>query len=396
MKTIKLTKRLSRLLALALACLALPLSAAHADVAECPPIDTGVREIQKYGNLVLEISGDTLMDLGYEYGDLIRVTAAGVTMTMPICRDLSDVDVGANLCIVGVHQVTGESLVILVENGGDMATRLGLGTLTSIEEEPGFRWDLAEGFEDDIPITISLAEKGAYLDQLELHALEMSLEREDYPQLTDEEFANFRAVDTTGMGKNVLYRSSSPINPKYARNTQADTAVNAAGIRTVVNMADNESSAKRFEGYAQTYYSDLDVIFLDLIADYDSDPFLEGLAEGCRFIAEHEGPYLIHCTLGKDRAGFFCGVLECLMGASADEVVEDYMVSYTNLYGTLPGTEKYESIADNSIQTLAEAFEIESIYDADLTDCAEAYLLRIGVSQAQIEALKARLSTDIL
>ena len=38
--------------------------------------------------------------------------------------------------------------------------------------------------------------------------------REDYPELTDEQFANFRNIATTGMGAGILYRSSSPINPE--------------------------------------------------------------------------------------------------------------------------------------------------------------------------------------
>ena len=37
---------------------------------------------------------------------------------------------------------------------------------------------------------------------------------ENYPELTIDEFANFREVRTTGMGKKKLYRSSSPIVSK--------------------------------------------------------------------------------------------------------------------------------------------------------------------------------------
>ncbi|MBR0367928.1 MAG: tyrosine-protein phosphatase [Clostridia bacterium] len=200
----------------------------------------------------------------------------------------------------------------------------------------------------------------------------MSNNREDYPDLTDAQYANFRSiatsgprktslcriphfgkpcktrflyeamlaktgffeVATSGMGARVLYRSSSPVNPKYNRNREADAAVNSAGIFTVINLADNEGEMKGYEDFAQTYYSGLDVIPLDLVVDFSADSFREGLAKGFRFMISHDAPYLIHCTMGKDRAGFTSAVLECLMGASAEEVVADEIAALRAKLGT--------------------------------------------------------------
>ena len=62
------------LLALLLAVLPV---AALAETAES--IEAGIREIQKYGNLVLTISGNSLLEMGYEYGDIATVTIDGQT-----------------------------------------------------------------------------------------------------------------------------------------------------------------------------------------------------------------------------------------------------------------------------------------------------------------------------
>ena len=95
---------------------------------------------------------------------------------------------------------------------------------------------------------------------------------------------------------------------------------------------------------------------------------------------------------GKDRAGFVSAVLECLMGASADEVKADYMVTFYNYYGVLPGTEQYDAIArSNILKSLATAFEVEDIYACDLAAEAEEYLKSIGVSEEDIAAAKAKL-----
>ena len=378
---------------LALLLAVLPL-AAVAETAE--PIEAGIREIQKYGNLVLTISGSRLLEMGYDYGDIASVTIAGQTFDMPVGSNFSDVDNGRMIIRVIASDNPDEDAVILAINMGDLATTLGIATKTILEEEPGFRWDYNEGYDDTLTVSIAMGEKGGYADEYMVHQLVRSSVREDYPDLTDEQYANFRNVATTGMGAYALYRSSSPVNPLLNRNREADAAVNTAGIRTVLNMADNEKMMKGYEGYAESYYSALDILALNLGMDFAADDFRAGLAEGFRFLASHETPWLIHCTEGKDRTGFAVAVLECLMGASADEVVADYMVTYANFYGVQPGTEQYDAIVRSNIaSSLAAAFDIGSIYDADLAVEADDYLLEIGMSREEIDALKAGLGTDI-
>ena len=379
------------LLALLLAVLPV---AALAETAES--IETGIREIQKYGNLVLTISGNSLLEMGYEYGDIAAVTVDGQTYDMPVVSSYSDVDNGSMLCRVIASDNPDEDAVILAINMGDLASTLGIATKTTIEEEPGFRWDYNEGYDDTLTISIAMGEKGGYADEYMIHQLTRSEIREDYPDLTDEQYANFRNVATTGMGAYVLYRSSSPVNPEINRSSEADAAVNAAGIRTVMNLADNEETMKGYEGYNESYYSHLDVVALNLGVDFTADDFRSGLAEGFRFLATHEGPYLIHCTEGKDRAGFTSAILECLMGATAEEVTADYMVTYANYYGVQPGTEQYDAIVRSNIaKSLATAFDVESIFDADLATEADAYLLEIGMTREEVDALKTKLGTDI-
>lgn len=63
----------------------------------------------------------------------------------------------------------------------------------------------------------------------------------------------------------------------------------------------------------------------------------------------HEGPYLIHCTEGKDRAGFVSALLEALVGSSVEEIKDDYMCSFTNYYGVEYGSEQYEKIAESNV-----------------------------------------------
>ena len=111
-------------------------------------------------------------------------------------------------------------------------------------------------------------------------------------------------------------------------------------------------------------------------------------------MAHSQPPFLVHCSLGKDRAGFVCAVLEALMGADAGEITADYLVSFYNYFGIRPHTKEYDLVADNEIRSsLAAAFGVRDISKANLPAAAESYLLRIGVPAADIEALRRKLGT---
>ena len=163
-------------------------------------------------------------------------------------------------------------------------------------------------------------------------------------------------------------------------------------MKTFINLADSEEEMRGYEGFDASYYSTQQIIPLNLGVDFMAEEFRTGLAKGLRFIAANEGPYLVHCTEGKDRAGFVSAVLECLTGASADEVIADYMVTFFNYYRVQPGTEQYDIIANSNIcKSLAAAFDIADIREADLQAEAEAYLLEIGLSADEIAQIRTNL-----
>lgn len=357
---------------------------------DVPTVETDLDVISKYGNIVLKVTAKSLLDQGYEYGDILTVTIIGQDLEMPLCSDYSDVDNGALICRAVNDGSNDENKVILAINMGDLASTLGIAEKVKTDDELGFTWK--PNYDLPIPVTIAMKEKGGYSNDLLLHQLVRTNNREDYANLTDEEYANFRNVKTTGMGAYALFRTSSPIDPELNRNREADEALNNAGVRTVMNLSDNEDKMKSYDGYANSYYSQREIIPLNLALDFFSDEFSAGLAKGMEFFASHEGPYLVHCTEGKDRAGITSAVLECLMGATAEEVAADYMVTYYNYYGIEPGTDKYEAIRKGNIdKNLARLFGVDDIYSADLQSGAEKYLRSIGLEDDTIAQLKENL-----
>ena len=357
-------------------------------VTEPIQIKTTIYEIAKHGNLVLYMYGKDLYDKGFEHGDLVEIAIGDKKWDVPLCTSYSDVDNGK--AVLRANGATDG--VVLAINLGDFATAAGIAQKTAIEEEPGYRWDYLIG--SPVEITITMKEEGGYREEWLIRQLVRTNERADYSHLSDEAFANFRVIETTGMGKGVLYRSSSPINPALGRNTYADKAAEKAGIITVVNLADPSNT---YEGTDDTYYSTCKVTYVNLGMDFLSEATLNGLAEGMRFIINNNGPYLIHCNEGKDRAGFVSALLECLMGATLNEVIDDYMLTYYNYYGVEKGTEKYDAVLKNNlIKALNTTFKVDDIYKADLAREAAAYLMEdAGLTADEVSALKGKLTISM-
>ncbi len=343
----------------------------------------------KYGNLYCDCSAENFINvLGFNWADIVTVNINGQALDLPVVPTYSYVDAGSPAIIVGQTETGAPTgYVSFAINMGNFTDAYGIATKET-DADGNWWWTAKDGVTFPLEITFELKDAGGYRAEYIMHELVRTNERADYADLTDEQFANFRAIATTGMGENKLYRSSSPINPELARNGYADAAIEAAGVKTIVNLADNQEDANAYEGFADTYYAGQNATYLCLGVDFKAADFGEGLANGLRFVIANEGPYLIHCTEGKDRAGFVSAILECLMGASYQEVVADYMTTYYNYYGIEEGTEKYNAVAEsNIIASLKTAFATDDLPKANLAECARNYLLGIGMTDAEIDSL---------
>ena len=358
-------------------------------------------DIAKYGNIYTDINGADLFAAGFTWGDVVTVKFLEQTIEMPIVPTFSYVDQGTPGVFVNKDSKTGEPTgrVFMAINMGNFAEFYGLATKTT-NPDKSYYWTPMEGVEFPVPVTITVADQGGYATEMEIRDINRTNNRDDYPGLTDEEFANFRRITTTGMGDH-LYRGSSPINPEIGRNTYADAAIENAGVTVIMNLANSQAEAEAYEGFADTYYSGQNVIYLNLGVDFAAEDFQAGLANGLRHFAQNEGVYYVHCTEGKDRAGFVSALLECLMGATYDEVVADYLKTYTNYYTVVDGVqqplsrETLDAIASsNIIKTLKTAFEVEDLTAADLAAEAEEYVKAIGLTDDEIAALKTNLAGD--
>ena len=192
------------------------------------------------------------------------------------------------------------------------------------------------------------------------------------------------------MAEGILYRSASPIDNKTNRAHCADSLIQEAGVRTVMNMADTPEVIVALiaaEDFDSPYYGHLfesgKVFALEMATGYTSGAFAESIVKGFSFLAEGELPYLVHCLEGKDRTGFAIMVLEALLGWNEAQIAADYMQTFTNYYGIEPGTEKFDLIAEKNImemtRVIAEPEYGSSPEGTHLKKAAETFLLTHGM-----------------
>ena len=224
------------------------------------------------------------------------------------------------------------------------------------------------------------------------------------PNEGDFALANFRSVKAGDICENMLYRSASPCDSDHQRAACVDALTARAGVAYILDLADNEEKIQKYlndPDFASPYYRGLyeagNVFALDLGSNYNSDTFLKKVAAGLADLAEHPGPWLVHCTWGRTRTGFVCMLLEALCDASYDEIVRDYMITYDNYDGITKETdpERYDDTIHRALEPMLRVIIREETVDpktADLSAYAERYLRDAGMPTEQIRALKHALT----
>jgi Uncharacterized conserved protein len=260
------------------------------------PVSVSIQKISKHGNVTLDTTFEALKEQNIEVGDIITVFVGDAAYDLPVGTSYSDVDSGSMICRFDRE----DNEVTLAVNMGAFATVTGLAEKQTIDEDPGYVWNLR--FQN---IGLALKEKGGYLDEYTVRNLTRTDEREDYAQLSDAAFANFRAVTMDGMKANTLYRSSSPVDPSLGRSDYAMDAMAGAGIRTVINLSDAAAAMLSYSAYPGSYYSQCAVIMSKWATTLKAKPLRKRSKTACCFCFPTTGP--ISSTARRERtARGFC------------------------------------------------------------------------------------------
>ena len=340
--------------------------AAAATTEEALLVRGKITAVDKYGNSMTDITGDAVKASGAEVGDIVVVKVGENTIVLPFVTIYGDVDRGTPLL-----RVTGGNVQLAI-NYGNFATKYGVAAGTEV--------------------FVYAREKGTYLSEIEIRHLKKLEKRDDYA--SDEAFANFREVTVGNIKPGILYRVSHP-SLGDDRSAYAAKLVEKHGINTILNLSDTPEEFTANLAHSE-YYRSLhekgNVIAVGMGVDFAAKDFTAKFKAALEFMIAHDGPYAVHCVEGKDRAGIVIAVLEGLGGATVDEIVEDYMVSYENYYKVQKGTDGYKLVAKIMHDQLKEMNNGQPVTDDNVKAVVVNYLRNlVGLDDEQIRKLETRL-----
>lgn len=334
---------------------------------------------EEFGAVNIDCTIDDFNAMGFQYGDSVDVAFSnGYALEgIPYYN--------------GYYNPNGTPLVIAYPGAASIQAAINYGDSL---------WEVAKLTEGDT-VTITLAEAGSFRDIQDARDIHYVDDRSAFSN--DAVFANFRAVSVTGIAENVLYRAASPCNNLHNRAPYVDALMGAAGVRLVIDLADTDEKIAGYmakEDFASPNFAALyengKVCPLAMSANFYAEDFRSKLVTGLTAMIDNDGPYLVHCTEGKDRTGFVCMLLEALCGASYEEIAADYMITYDNYYQMTESTQKerYDTIVASVLDPMVQFVagdENADLKTVDLAQCAADFLERAGLSAEQISALRAKL-----
>lgn len=367
----------SALLLILVGLLTLATSCSDDDKGNKEPTITGkITSYNEFGAAMLDFTEADMTEAGFTLGDVISITVDDIVLIMPYYD--------------GYYTRNGEYLCVAYPTYPSIcftANNIGLPEeLTGLEGHT---------------VVIKMVEKGGRLDVQTALSMSYTLDRKDYPDFTDEQFANARTSKGGRLASGVLHRSSSPFCDDINRAYYVSEYMESEKVMTVLNLADTEEKMKSYDmpPYSRQLWEEGNVILCPLKADPTADDFNKRLIAALKELPSRPAPYIVHCMEGKDRTGYVCALLEGLCGATYEEIVDDYLITYNNFFHLNPGNspELCNTLVSLRLNTClmyyAGVSDEAQLPNVDYAKAFSAYLLSHGMNHQQLEALIQVLTT---
>ena len=322
----------------------------------------------EFGAAMLSFTEDDMKKAGFTLGDVITIALKDTELIMPYYD--------------GFYSATGE--YVCVDYPGYSSTCF---TANNTGLPAKFMGRKGES------VAVKMKEKGGKLDVQKALGMKYKYDRNEYH--SDEEYANARAVKAGKIVEGRLHRTSSPFSNEINRAQYVSNYLEQNQVVTVLNLTDNQEKMEDYDMpvYSRQLWEGNHVILCPLKADPTVDAFNVPLVEALIDLSSRPGPYVVHCTEGKDRTGYVCALLEGLCGATYQEMVDDYLKTYENYYFITPAN------SPDICQTLltlrlnpclmyyAGVEDEKQLPEVNYAEAFGAFMLKHGMTQQQLDAL---------
>lgn len=349
------------------------------DTKSVPTLEGKIVSYNEFGAAMLDFTETDMTKAGFTLGDVVSITVDGKEIVMPYYDGYYTRN-GEYLCVA---YPTYPSICFTANNVGLPEELTGL-----------------EGH----AVTVRMKEKGGCIDVQQALSMKYTNDREDYALISDAAFANARGVSAGKIASGILYRSSSPFSNEINRAKYVSEYLEQAKVMTVLNLTDTEEKMAAYDmpAYSRSLWVGGQVILCPLKADPTADDYNQRLVAALKELPSRPAPYVVHCTEGKDRTGYVCALLEGLCGATYEEIVADYLITYDNYYQITPVKDPalcntLVSLRLNTcLMYYAGVTDETQLPEVDYAKAFASYLLSHGMSQQQLDALVQALTVSKL
>ena len=341
--------------------------------------DYSIHHDDEFGGAYIDISIADFNNLGFKFGDSVNLSFS---------NGVKYQDIGY---YSGYYVPAGQELVVGYPGYDYIKFCINYGNDVYADNN----------FDANTKVTITVNKPLKYKEIEETLSISYSDDKTQYD--SDEEFANFREISVGNVKEKTLYRGASPIDNRRNRASTVDGLLELNEIKYDIDLADGRSTIDGFyakEDFDSPYFKSLDednkVLPLAMAAAYKTDDFSGKVKQMFLGILNNDGPYYIHCLEGKDRTGYVCMVIEALCGATYEDLIKDYFITYKNYYGIEEGSKKYDVIKELHIDEMIRyVFDFEpktNLLTANYRSEVNSYLLAIGLTQNEIDSVQNKLT----
>lgn len=212
------------------------------------------------------------------------------------------------------------------------------------------------------------------------------------------DWGGYNAIDGSRMRQGIVYRGGEIDS---ITEQGKDVMLRDLGIKTDLDVRGDGATPKTESPLGE------DVNYIEVkgpyyVAGYGSGidlegVYREGLVTAIKAFANADNfPIYVHCSLGRDRTGTLCFLIQALLGVGEEDIYRDYELSMMSR----TGKDKYNA---NSRASYMVNFPFRTLYDyiknyekgKTLQQNAEAFLISIGITRAEIRDIKNNMLEEV-